>query len=164
MLKVIKQLQIDKRIRLGYGAAFLLLLISFFLTFYANRQMMEQTKTITRTNTIIVFLEELISGLKDAEMGVRGYFLVKDEKFLEPYQLGIKRVDSVFSYLKPVYVNLNGKQKNLDDLKKLIEKKYELMEYGLQYFRDHDFMMSDTQIKVAYEGKAVMDSIRTVIK
>lgn len=164
MLKVIKQLQIDKHIRLGYGVAFLLLLISFFLTLYANRQMMEQTKTITRTNTIIIFLEELISGLKDAEMGVRGYFLVKDEKFLEPYQLGIKRVDSVFSYLKPVYVNLNGKQKNLDDLKKLIEKKYELMEYGLQYFRDHDFMMSDTQIKVAYEGKAVMDSIRTVIK
>ncbi len=164
MLNIIKQLQIDKRIRLGYGAAFLLLLISFFLTFYANRQMMEQTKTITRTNTIIIFLEELISGLKDAEMGVRGYFLVKDEKFLEAYQLGIKRADSVFSYLKPVYINLNGKQKNLDDLKKLIEKKYELMEYGLQYFRDHDFMMSDTQIKVVYEGKAVMDSIRTVIK
>ena len=164
MLKVIKKLQIDKRIRVGYGAAFLLLLISFVLTLYANRQLMEQTKNITRTTTIIIYMEDLISGLKDAEIGVRAYFFVKDEKILKPYQLGVKRVDSIFSYLKTIFGNLNGEQKNLDNLKKLIKKKYALMEYGLQYFRDHDFMMSDTQIEVADEGKVVMDSIRTVIK
>lgn len=164
MLNVIKQLKIDKRIRVGYGAAFLLLLISFLLTLYANKQLMEQTNTINHTNTIIIYLEDLISGLKDAETGVIGYYLIKDEKFLDPYQSGVKRVDSVFSNLKAAYINSNREQNNLNNLRKLIEKKYALMAYGLQYFKDHDFMMSDPQIKIAYESKDVMDSIRLIIQ
>lgn len=164
MLNVIKQLKIDKRIRVGYGAAFLLLLISFLLTLYANKQLMEQANTINRTNTIIIYLEDLISGLKDAETGVRGYYLIKDEKFLDPYQSGVKRVDSVFSNLKAAYINSNREQNNLNNLRKLIEKKYALIAYGLQYFKDHDFMMSDPQIKIAYESKDVMDSIRLIIQ
>ncbi len=164
MLNVIKQLKIDKRIRVGYGAAFLLLLISFILTLYANKQLIEQTKTINRTNTIISYLENLISGLKDAETGVRGYFLIKDKTYLDTYQSGIKTTDSIFFSLKTAYTTSYKQQKDIDNLKGLIKKKYALMKYGLQYFRDHDFMMSDTQINITYQGKYVMDSIRSLIQ
>jgi signal transduction histidine kinase len=164
MQNVFKQLQIDKQIKVGYSTAFLLLLISFLLTLYANYQLKQQTITINRTNTIILSLEDLISGLKDAETGARGYFLIKDEKFLEPYQSGIKRVDTAFKYLQAGYSDAAGESKNLDSLKRLIAGKYALMEYGLQNFRANKLAINDTQIKIAYSGKAVMDSIRNVIK
>ena len=85
MLSVIKQLKIDKRIRTGYSAAFLLLVISYLLTLLINRQLMEQTRVIFVTNNTIIDLESLSSNIKDAETGVRGYLLMNDAKFLEPY-------------------------------------------------------------------------------
>ena len=101
MLNVIKQLKIDKRIRVGYRAAFLLLLIPFLLTLYANKQLMEQTKTINRTNSILFYLEELISGLKDSETGVRSYFLIKDKILIEmalPFYKKISKDKSMRKY------------------------------------------------------------------
>lgn len=162
MLNVIKQLKIDKRIRVGYGAAFLLLLISFILTLYTNKQLMEQTKAINHTNTIISYLENLISGLKDAEIGARSYLLIKDKKYLDTYKSGIKTTDSVFFSLKKAYTTSHRQQKDIEILKELIDKKYALLKYGLQYFKDHDFIMSDTQINITYQGTDVMDAIRSI--
>lgn len=162
MLNIIKQIKIDKRIRVGYGAAFLLLLISFLFTLYANRQLMEQSKAITRTNTIISYLEDFISGIKDAETGARGYYITKDTTFLEPYQSSIKKVDSSFLLLKNAYYNSNFKQKDLEFLKKLVVTKYEYIAFGLQYYPQHNFLLTDTLIKLSYKSKAVMDSIRTI--
>ena len=164
MLNIIKQLQIDKRIRAGYGAAFFLLLISFLFTLYANRQLIEQSKAITHTNTIIIYLEDFISGVKDAETGARGYLITKDEKFLEPYKLSIKSVDSNLSLLKSAYYNSNFKQKDLELLKRLVATKYQNIAFGLQYFPQHNFIISDTLIKLSYKSKVVMDSIRTITK
>ncbi len=164
MLNVIKQLQIDRRIRVGYSAAYLLLLISFIFTFYANRQLLEQTKAINRTNNIIIHLEDLISGLKDAETGVRGYFIVKDEKFLTSYRTSLPRVDSAFSFLRQAFSNSINKQHNLAKLKSFVNKRYEYLKFELQYFSVHNFLITDTQIELSYESKAVMDSIRTIVK
>ena len=164
MLNVIKQLQIDRRIRAGYGAAFLLLLISFIFIFYANRQLREQTRAITRTHNIIIHLEDLISGIKDAETGVRGYFISKDEAFLDPYHTSLQRVDSAFAFFKPAFSNSFSKQQNLEKLKLLVDKKYQYLIFELNYFSTHNFLITDTQIKLGYESKSVMDSIRTIVK
>ena len=163
MLNVIKQLQIDKRIRAGYGAAFIVLFISYLLTLYANRQLMDQTKTIIRTNNIINNLEYLISGVKDAETGARGYILMNDKTFLEPYHASFKNVESTFSLLKVAYANSKEKVEKINKLQKLVDKKYDYLAFTIDYYAQHKNYNSDTLIKTTYESKIVMDTIRSII-
>ena len=163
MLSVIKQLQIDKRVRAGYGAAFIVLFISYLLTLYANRQLMDQTKTIIRTNNIINNLEHLISGVKDAETGARGYVLINDKKFLDPYHASFKNVDSTFSLLKSAYANSDKKIKEIKNLQYLVDKKYEYLAFTINYYAEYKNAHSDTLVKVAYDSKVIMDSIRSII-
>jgi CHASE3 domain sensor protein len=54
---------------------------------------MKIQNAIKHTNLVIIKLESLISHVKDAETGVRGYVAVKDEQFLDVY-------DSSFSQLR----------------------------------------------------------------
>ena len=163
MLNVIKQLQIDKRIRAGYGAAFIVLFISYLLTLYANRQLMDQTKTIIRTNNIINNLEHLISGVKDAETGARGYVLINDKKFLDPYHASFKNVDSTFLSLKNAYANSKVKTIEINNLQKLVDKKYEYLALTINYHAEHKNANTDTLVKIAYDSKVIMDSIRNII-
>lgn len=163
MLHVIKQLQIEKRIRAGYGAAFIVLFISYLLTLYANRQLMDQTKTLIRTNNIINNLEYLISGVKDAETGARGYILINDKKFLDPYHASFKNVDSTFSLLKLAYAKNDIKIEEINNLKKLVDKRYEYLGFTINYVTEHKNAQSDTLTKIAYDSKAIMDSIRHLV-
>ncbi len=163
MLNVIKQLQIDKRIRAGYGAAFIVLFISYLLTLYANRQLMDQTTTLIRTNNIITNLEDLISGVKDAETGTRGYILVNDKNFLDPYRASFKNIDSNFTLLKTAYANNKLKIVEINNLQKLVQKKYEYLNFTINYFAEHKIANSDSMVNAGYQSKVIMDSIRAVI-
>lgn len=164
MLNVIKQLQIDKRIRAGYGAAFIVLFISYLLTLYGNSQLMDQTKTLIRTNKIINNLEDLISGVKDAETGARGYILMNDKQFLEPYRSSFKKVDSTFAFLNTAYASNKIKIKEINNLQKLVDKRYEYLDFSIKYNAQYKISNTDTLLKISYKSKEVMDSIREVIK
>ena len=163
MLNVIKQLQIDKRIRAGYGAAFIVLFISYLLTLYSNKQLMDQTKALIRTNKIINNLEDLISGVKDAETGTRGYILINDKKFLDPYHTSFKKVDSTFAFLNFAYANDKAKIKVINNLQNLVDKRYEYLDFSINYYAKYKISNSDTLIKVTYQSRVIMDSIRQVV-
>ncbi len=83
-LTALKEKAFDFRVKAGYTAAFILLLISYILTLYSNSQLMKQTEWVNHTNIIMKNLEGLVSGMKDAETGVRGYINTKDTIFLTP--------------------------------------------------------------------------------
>src|SRR5258708_36578577 len=95
MKTAIKKFAIDLRIRAGYGTAFFLLLSSYLLTLYANSERLKQARLGDHSNKSIIGGESLLSSLKDAESGFRGYLLMHNQHFLPPY-LATK---------KPVYSN-----------------------------------------------------------
>jgi len=73
---------------------------------------------MVHTYKIIGSLESLLSYLKDAETGVRGYFVVNDP-VSGTIQQQFKRMDSVFSDVRVLTVSSTGQQKSLDTLNRL---------------------------------------------
>src|SRR5450432_1803177 len=100
MKRIIDKLRIHNRIRVGYGTAFFLLLISYGITLIANRQLLNKAEFVDHTNKTITHLETILSDIKDGETSVRGYVLMKDARFLEPYYTSKLHVDSIFLLLK----------------------------------------------------------------
>jgi len=164
MKTVIRKFASDLHIRVGYGTAFFLLLLSYVLTLYANSELLKQARLVDSSNKIILQVEGLISSLKDAETGMRGYLLMKDASFLQPYEQSKQTADSIFQALKSETFTDPDQQDALNTLGGLINKKYQLMDSSIENYRRHHFEMTDRIEMKSYFDKEIMDRIRSTVK
>jgi signal transduction histidine kinase len=160
---IIRRFAIDMRIRVGYGTAFFLLLISYLLTLYANSELLKQAKLVDHTNKIIIYLEAMLSSMKDAETGCRGYMITKDSSFLQPYQKSRSVVDSAFELVSLETADNPARKEQLSALKDLINRKFSLLAFSIDYYSHNNYELTDTLKSNAYFGKEIMDHIRDAI-
>ena len=95
-----------KKIRSGYLAVFLLLLLCYFLSLSSFISLREQNKSIDHTREVITELGTLNSNLKDAEISWQEYLLSKEKSYLNAYRESRALVDSVYDVLS-VSVDVN---------------------------------------------------------
>ena len=157
------KLHIENRIRVGYIAVFFLLGLSYLSFFIANKQLTEQTDEMRYNNLVMKKLESLLSYIKDAETGVRGYAAIKDERFLVVYDTSFENVSRIFNELKGLLVHHQVQQSRLEILKSRINEKYRLLSGAVEIFKHNGMQMTDTLKTIAYHGKEVMDTIRSLI-
>jgi CHASE3 domain sensor protein len=164
MINILKQLRLDYRLKVGYGAAFLLLLVSYLLTWYANQDLISQSKLVTSSNTTITHMEDLGSYVKDAETSVRGYIIIKDENYLIPFYESRKNVNNTFYLLEADTKDNTSQQILLYTTKSLIDQKYDRLEAGINLVKNNKVdLNNETVFENDQQGKILMDSIRQVI-
>ena len=66
---------------------------------YGLRSVEQRSLAVDDADLVIAHSNNLIKLMVDEETGLRGYLLTKDPVFLEPFQMGDKRLDSEFSAL-----------------------------------------------------------------
>ena len=74
--------------------AAILLAVTIVATYRIGLAALQQSRRMTEARLSLQQLEELISTLKDLETGQRGYLLTGEEKYLEPYQKALSRLNS----------------------------------------------------------------------
>jgi signal transduction histidine kinase len=156
----------SEKIRAGYLTAFLLLLISYGLTFYTTHDLSTQNRVVNHTNEVINNLEKLESAVKDAEIGFRGYVLMKDEHFLAPYYPSKRDAEKIYIDLQNFFKKDLSQQMQLERLSylhHLTNEEYSIISQSINDFKDSDMIVSDSLKKRGYRGKEVMDSIRFTI-
>ena len=89
-----KNFFIDRNIRSGYTIAFILLLVCYCLIFWGNKKLKVHSDEVVHTSIVIAQIEVLLSSLKDAETGFRGYLVIKDDQFLNPYYVGENKINT----------------------------------------------------------------------
>jgi signal transduction histidine kinase len=150
------------RVRLGYLTAFFLLLISYILTFYSSQQVLNQKEKVNHTTKVINTLDILLSEVKDAESAFRGYIVIKDERFLNDYYNAPKLIDSTFLKLKSLTSANDIQNIKFDTLQSLIQRKLDILSWGLMVFKTNNKIVADTMLKIGYKGKLIMDSIKII--
>lgn len=153
--------------RSGYGLAFLLVVISFVLIFISNKQLDENIRHLIDGNEVMTQLETVVSDLKDAETGFRGYIIIKDKTFLDPYYASEKNVNKTLGELRSMTIgNTSHKmeiQLKIDTLNTLIVQKLGIMKQGMRLFEDSGQVLTASLKSLAYKGKAKMDEIRALV-
>ncbi len=162
MKRIIDKLKIHNRIRIGYGTAFFLLLVSSLVTLITNSKLLDQAKYVDHTNNTITHLEKLMSDVKDGETGARGYALMHDISFLQPYYTSKTKVDTTMALLKTETLD-KIQQERLDTLRGLIETKFSIIHNGIRLLQENGFRLTDSLSSGFYRGKAVMDEIRSLV-
>ena len=97
---------------------FILIFISG-VSYKHSTALSESTELLNISYKIQIQLERLLSDLKDAETGQRGYIITGDSTFLKPYKSAHARVQKSFVELKFLTFDNKKQQENLDSLFKL---------------------------------------------
>jgi signal transduction histidine kinase len=163
MKKVFEKVKPDNRIIIGYGTSLFLLLVVYVVTLVANTRLKDRTDRVEHTYKVMFALESFISKIKDAETGVRGYYITRDIAFLEPYNNSERAADSIYTVLKELTDDNRLQQQRLDDLEQHYKRRFVLY----KNFLDHTVNgVTDTSYKIKpaqAESKKAMDKIRSLI-
>ena len=149
------------KIGASFVAAVLLIGIVLVTTLWAFRQIEAAAEARKYTHNIIDRANLILSELRDAETGQRGYSLTGNEAFLEPYLVSH---NNIAGYLKELHLLslTSTAQNHLDALPALVEAKLAEISQVIELRRHHD-MAAVQAIIGSGDGKQLMDSIRTEI-
>ncbi len=104
----------------------------------------------------------LLSDIKDAETGQRGYAITGSENYLQPYYMALQTIDEHFRILSKNLSPFPKQQILLEDLSRLIKLKLAELQDVINTRRTQGFEAAQKKVQSG-EGKQYMDQIRTVM-
>ena len=109
---------------------------------------------MTHTHEVLEHIAGVLSQLKDAETGQRGYVITGDEAFLEPYQTGSADRFNVVKELRKLTADNPNQQKRLDAAEPLIAAKLAELKEAIDLRRKGD-VDGAVKIRPRRRGQAV---------
>ncbi|MEO6687427.1 MAG: CHASE3 domain-containing protein, partial [Dyadobacter sp.] len=157
---IIRQLQIV------FSVSVVLLVLSLFASFYSTQKLILNSQLVNHTNQVLIEAENIISYMKDAETGQRGFLVTLDPQFLQPYNGSYEKTSASYNTLILLTSDNPVQQKNLEEAKKLYEAKFIQMQKIIDKTRKNEQSAFDTDArqKEMLKGKQVMDQLRLVIE
>ena len=140
--------------------------IIFFIggiTFKHITVLKKSSAWVSNSHEVNAELERLISYIKDAETGQRGYILSSDKSFLEPYYKSKILVRKSYKRVSKLTANSRTQQSNLKKLLFFINKRQNYLSKSL-YLKEQGIYDKEILKNNLIIGKQTMDSIRIKIE
>jgi CHASE3 domain sensor protein len=118
---------------------------------------------VEQTQNRLNKLEGLLSQIKDAETGQRGYILTGEERYLEPYKTATVSVEREIKHLRELTANYPNQHKQLDALESAIKNKLAELK-GTIDLRKYQGLEAALQVVRTDLGKKLMDDIRSHVR
>ena len=117
---------------------------------------------IARTNQVIEQLQTVMSSMKDAETGQRGFLLTGQESYLAPHTEGKTAVSARLQALRKLMERDPAQLQRTDTLERLVADKLAEMEQTIVTTRNGDREGAIATVR-SDRGRSTMDRIRTVV-
>ncbi|MBO9614999.1 MAG: response regulator [Dyadobacter sp.] len=153
---IIQQLQIV------FSFSILLLFFSLLASYYSTQKLINNSELVNHTNEVLIEAEAIMSHMKDAETGQRGYLVTSDLQFLEPYEGAYEKTTDSYNNLVELTSDNPMQQKNLREVKALYEAKFGQMQNIIDMAKkDRNFLHdTDSRLREMVRGKKIMDDLR----
>ncbi|MEN3977239.1 CHASE3 domain-containing protein [Emcibacter sp. SYSU 3D8] len=130
------------------------------LAYVSARSVIEADEMADHAQDVRYQTELLLSLLKDAETGQRGYIITGADHYLEPYRAGLAKVPDTLSQLRQMTLGNPSQQQRLDKLNGLVDQRLDIAARNINLRRSQPGVGFDTAR--LDEGKAVMNEIRVL--
>ncbi|MBD2088726.1 CHASE3 domain-containing protein [Microcoleus sp. FACHB-1515] len=148
----------------------LLLLISTAATFYYHiHRLQANEQAIQHSYQVRSSLDAVLSTLKDAETGQRGYIITGEAQYLEPYQTAIAQIDAQLGELRTLVspsdsltAHDSQQQARLAQVETTIEARLAVLRSAIEARRKSGETAAEEMVRSG-QGKALMDSTRQQI-
>ena len=138
------------------------LIFIFSVSYKHTVALRESSELLVHSYKIQINLEQLLSYVKDAETGQRGYIISRDTVFLQPYNSARANIQEPYLQLKSLTVNNLQQYYNLDSLLTLINLRFTQLATSLRLISEPEINKKRLDENLVM-GKKVMDLIRSQI-
>jgi methyl-accepting chemotaxis protein len=145
-----------------FGVAIFSLIIICGLAYRETIEMVSTSEWVSHTHEVLGTLKDIMSTVKDAETGQRGYLITGEDSYLEPYNEALKVIDAFIAQLKQLVVDNPRQVQRADALGELTAKKLEELK-GTVNLRRTDSFEAAKKVVLTNLGKETMDQIRKTI-
>ena len=142
---------------------FFLLTISI-LTFKNLNAYTEEVKSIRHSGRVLSTLEIVLSTIKDAETGHRGYQLTRDTIYLQPYYYSVKTLPRELKILDSLASADDLQSSRVDTLQQLTNNQFAVISQILSNAQRSTLYMDRYESDLLLQGKKNMNDIRNVAK
>ncbi len=150
---------ISRDLQIGFGLSLLLVIISSVASYLSISNLLSNAKKVDQNNSVIFNLESIISTMKDAETGQRGFLLSGKEVFLQPYNNADQKVFDAIKEVRQLTSGDRFQQQQIDHLNTVIIARFLQLKKLIDYKRTGKSISID-QLN---QGKAEMDALRNVV-
>ncbi len=149
-------------IGLGFTVCFIMLMVVGAVGYFSIVRVWNDTHELGLTYALIDRLSELMSVVKDAETGQRGYLLTGNESYLEPYVSADASISNVTKQLRDLTADDPVQARRIEQALLLVQAKMGELKQTIDLRHTQGF---DAAIKVVLtgQGKALMDRLRQAI-
>jgi CHASE3 domain sensor protein len=143
----------------GFALTLAVLVIGGGLGLVSARRLAENERRVAHTHEVIGELDGLLSTLKDAETGQRGYLLTEDAKYLQPYEDALRRVQARLDHLGELTSDNRLQQDRLAELGPKVAARLDELKQTVALVKKGDRAAAMKIVRTDV-GKAMMDDLR----
>lgn len=151
---------LKNNLRIGLGLSLLILFVTSIASYKSIKNLIESAAMVSHSNDVLSGLDEVLSTLKDAETGQRGFLLTGDRSFLEPYNGAMAKALDELNKVGLATEDNALLQKNIVTLKDVIKKRVVLLDYSLN-IKSRGGSVSISNLT---KGKELMDEARNIVR
>ncbi len=145
----------------GFSLASVILLLDAILGYRNVLILHENDEAVTHAHSLLGCLSNVLSTLKDAETGQRGYLLTGKSKYLEPYNTARVSLPQELEELQTLIGERSGQQARLTKLRQEIDSLLEQLGRTIKLGQDQHFD-ADQHAALIENSKNAMDTIRAL--
>lgn len=152
-----------KKVAAGFAMAFVLVAGIGAVASRSIDTLTRASYLTTHSHAVIEHAELVMSEMKDAETGQRGFVITGDESYLEPFTTGGMAIVGTMNELRQLTIDNPGHQKHLDEAETFIGGKLEELRKTIGLRRTQGFEATQREI-VGGQGKRYMDDLRRIME
>ncbi|MGB8355753.1 MAG: CHASE3 domain-containing protein [Chthoniobacteraceae bacterium] len=148
----------------GFTLALAALLVIGWVSYRSTSELIDTAGLVTHTHQVIENLEQVLSLIKDAETGQRGFLITGEDRYLEPYTSALGQIDKPIKETRELTQDNPNEQLRLNALEPLVAEKLAELKQTIDLRKDpQNGFEAAKQVILTDKGKNTMDEIRKVV-
>lgn len=160
--KIIEKQTTERKLILGTLCVLLVLFVNGLISYRATLRVIDNNQRVRETQTIISQVRNVLSLVKDAETGQRGYLITGRGPYLKPYNDSVSKVHSAIEDLKKLLAGRPEQLQRMGVLERVSMRKLAELDLSIRVRQAQGFEAAQRVI-LTDRGKAAMDQLRAAI-
>src|SRR6185437_7306404 len=153
---------LERTVVMGFAAALLILCLVSIISIRSTRALVSQNQLEGDAFDQLLHMTDLVSRLKDAETGQRGYLLTGEEQYLQPYRDALTGLETYLKSLRQSSSNNPELRERLNRIEPLIRLKLAELNQTITLRHERGYDAAIEVVKTD-KGRRIMDDIRQAL-
>jgi methyl-accepting chemotaxis protein len=150
-----------RKIAVGFALSIVLLMVIGGVAYRSLSLLVDTSKAVTHTHTVLETMTSMLGALSDAETGQRGFIITGAEPFLDPYRDALATLPKEMEAFRKLTADSPTQQKRMDQVARLVTERLAALDRGIKLRRTKGSKQANEFISGG-EGKKAMDDLRQI--